>query len=306
MREPDQGRSKLTISCLTDNRDAPTTIPQTSIITQTMETIHLTLRNLRGSVEHYWHFFMGYYMPLLEIYETLHLCEKSKIFVRSCGPMNPHLQDPQIPHLEILSKEQHAKLAKECRSDVNYLVSYGMDQPQAFERERLARAKACFLKLPSSHNKTPDQPKNNAILIDRGPPNPYYLTTEAEIRGGGASRRSLPNFEELLAQAMGTRPDVECHYLENYSLPQQFQCFWNAELVVFQHGAAMANLIFCRAGTKVIEIIPETLPASTKNKAYAKKLSDILGLNYFCLMQSDLHTPVDSTLFGNVFKKVNG
>jgi capsular polysaccharide biosynthesis protein len=63
--------------------------------------------------------------------------------------------------------------------------------------------------------------------------------------------------------------------LSRMSFPEQVRCLASASLVVAPHGAGLANLIFCRAGTKVVEIMPEAyiLPCFAS-------LSQVCGLDY--------------------------
>ena len=49
----------------------------------------------------------------------------------------------------------------------------------------------------------------------------------------------------------------EFHAMENLSLMEQMDVFRHAECVVGAHGGALANLIFCQPGTKVIELAPD-------------------------------------------------
>lgn len=47
------------------------------------------------------------------------------------------------------------------------------------------------------------------------------------------------------------------HCLENYSLREQASLFENAKSVIGPHGAGLTNLLFSKAGTKVVEIFPD-------------------------------------------------
>lgn len=66
--------------------------------------------------------------------------------------------------------------------------------------------------------------------------------------------RTLANEPELerLLHARG----FETHFMEEYSLAKQARLIHEAELVVGIHGAGLANLLFARPGTRVIEIVP--------------------------------------------------
>jgi capsular polysaccharide biosynthesis protein len=66
-----------------------------------------------------------------------------------------------------------------------------------------------------------------------------------------ATRRRVSNEEELWLnlQSKGFNKWM----LEELSWEEQINLFRNARVIVAPHGAGLANLVFCRAGTKVIE-----------------------------------------------------
>ena len=68
---------------------------------------------------------------------------------------------------------------------------------------------------------------------------------------------------------------VVVQVLEDLSFAEQVQLMNQAELIVAPHGAGLANLIFCRPGTQVIEIFE---PSSLRLCFWS--LSDIMGLRY--------------------------
>jgi len=59
---------------------------------------------------------------------------------------------------------------------------------------------------------------------------------------------------------------------------KQVYLFSNADFIISAHGAALANLVFCKQKTKIIEIKPETQPGD-----YFKRISEINKLKYLCL-----------------------
>jgi len=68
-----------------------------------------------------------------------------------------------------------------------------------------------------------------------------------------ARSRRIVNFNELLPvfASLGLEP-VQ---LAGRSLAEQAALFHDASLIVANHGAALANLVFCRPGTRVIQIL---------------------------------------------------
>jgi capsular polysaccharide biosynthesis protein len=62
------------------------------------------------------------------------------------------------------------------------------------------------------------------------------------------------------------------------SFAKQIFLFWNAKFIIGAHGAALTNLVFCRTGTKVIEVRPENHPG----KNY-QRISKVNKLKYFLL-----------------------
>ncbi len=63
---------------------------------------------------------------------------------------------------------------------------------------------------------------------------------------------------------------------EKLSLEKQIYLFKNASIILGAHGAAFTNIIFCKPGTKIIEIITADHP----NKK-CERISKILNLKYF-------------------------
>ena len=63
---------------------------------------------------------------------------------------------------------------------------------------------------------------------------------------------------------------------EKLSFKKQIYLFKNASVILGAHGAAFTNIIFCKPGTKIIEIIPANHP-----NRKCERVSKILKLKYF-------------------------
>ena len=71
----------------------------------------------------------------------------------------------------------------------------------------------------------------------------------------------------------------EIYKIAKMNFFKQVYLFYNANFIISAHGAALANLVFCKSNTKIIEIKPETQPGN-----YFKKISKINKLKYICMI----------------------
>lgn len=97
-------------------------------------------------------------------------------------------------------------------------------------------------------------------------------------RSGAADRKLL--HEKAIKSFLGSR-GFQIFEPANFSISEQAELFFSADLVVVAHGAAATNLIFCRPGTWVIELFsPEYV-----NPCY-RDLSASAGLRHASLIGS--------------------
>jgi len=131
----------------------------------------------------------------------------------------------------------------------------------------ISREKLVFLKkrshficddlaVPSLPGPTGDPPMDSFNFLrrflpserGRNDPSRRYLL----ISRDRANCRRLLNEDDVLA---ALRPwEFRRIFLEDFSFQDQVRLFHQAEIVISPHGAGLANLVFCRAGTKVIEL----------------------------------------------------
>ena len=71
-----------------------------------------------------------------------------------------------------------------------------------------------------------------------------------------ATTRGIANADEI--EAFATQQGFEIHAMEDLTVTEQIELFRHASFVIGAHGAALANLIFCPPGAKVIELAPES------------------------------------------------
>lgn len=264
-------------------------------------TTHLTIKNKLGSVEHYYHFLLGFLLPLVH-YRYFERSDLGEIYVRSCGPMDPHILSLRMPGITILERETHAELSSVNRNDIEHVSIGGYDSPLCdFSREILrARNKILLsLGLYAGLDSCKSDDHFSLMIINRMPSNPFYHSERCEIKTSGSDRRSLPNFDDLVGSISHLSPTVVS--LEGLSLEEQIVLFRTHDLIIAQHGAALANLVFCRQGTRIIEICPqENIAAFDYTGDFFRVLSSQMQCNFSRLIQDHSHAEVEPTQLAQI------
>jgi len=128
--------------------------------------------------------------------------------------------------------------------------------PHPLIKRSLGMLRQCFLPNESSS-------KKNKVYISRRDSKNRILENEPEI--------------EDIVSAYG----FEVVSLTGLSLPAQIEIFANASHIIAPHGAGLANIVFCKVSTKILEIHM----ISYHNWCY-RRLAGIYGLRYGCIWGS--------------------
>lgn len=131
------------------------------------------------------------------------------------------------------------------------------------------------------------------VLINRLPPDPFYATPQSEIRTAGADRRSIANPEELALRLASAGHAVLTTALEEASLATQIAVFTSADIIVAQHGAALANVIWARRHTRVIEIAPLEMATQLRQRDFFGRLAQCMAMPHERVWQDLPHGRVD-------------
>jgi hypothetical protein len=245
---------------------------------QNFEVIEIKNRN--GSLEHFYHFFYGGLVPLAYYLSTGR--DKDLYFLRSCGPMNRLLLELDLENLVLVEKATMHRLVR----SFGKTVLNGLDAPPYYNQNVFAAARDFLLqKLGSTQAK--HEPTSDIVFINRSEADAYYASSLAETKTSANQRRSIPNFEQLVAAAHAAGIKADTFELESASLKQQLGLFRAARIVVAQHGAALANIFWMKPKTTVIEIVPPN------SHICMQKLCAVMDVQYVSVVQSDIHAPVD-------------
>jgi hypothetical protein len=260
--------------------------------------LHLTIKTNAGSCQHFYHFLLGYLLPLAAYIVRRGIPEDRAILLRDCGPLDRILRELALPgllccerltHASIRNTLEHSPWAEmdEIRGfDLSHLpaeeasydaVSIGIGVQ--FLRRRLAPAiEKAKTELNASWTGSP-----RVLMIERGEADLFYESSLVEVKGSANQRRSIGNHAELAARMAADYPGFRSVQLETTSLAEQVAWFGLTDIVVAQHGAALSNIIWMRRGTHVVEIDPDTT-SCVRN--LFRRLAEVCEVSYACLRQA--------------------
>ena len=263
---------------------------------RTNRLLHLSIQT-SGSCEHYYHFLLGYLLPLAAFLAQRNLVSEQVIMLRSCGPLDRILREIEVPSLLLCERGTFRAIkdriaysswgqTEEIKGfDIGTvpeeLFHYEIDRIRVgidFVRLRLARAIALATsKVGAAWNERP-----RILLIERGEADPYYCSSLAEHGNAASQRRSIANHGLLTETLTANHSGFKNMQFETTSLAEQIAWFGLADIVVAQYGAALANIVWMRPGSQVIEIAPNTKNVS---KTVFKKLAQACAISYARLGQ---------------------
>jgi hypothetical protein len=237
-----------------------------------------------GNIEHYYHFIFDLSLPL---YFLVNKTPPDVIFAfKAFGIYTDRLQHLFPNRIRI---EDDGNIPKKTKR--MYLI--GMDPNCVHLRKSALES----FKRYVCNNLEVDQRgrPNKILLIERISPDPYFITS-ATIKGGGTLRRSIHNHEEVASTLRSmVRAPFEFHnlQLEKIPLQEQVQYFDRAIIVFGQHGAGLANCIWMRSKSMVIEL------SNNKSLKNFRIISRLKKQHYFLYNTWGSHTSIDNDHFAN-------
>ncbi len=127
-----------------------------------------------------------------------------------------------------------------------------------------------------------------AAELTREPPVTAHPARRIYVRrsdSGNLSTRTIDNEAEVLDAMMSEGFEI----IEPATLPlqQQAATFGNADIIVSPHGSTFANLIFCKPGTRVIDLMPDDwvgIRGDRVRDVWAARLCDAGRLRYSVML----------------------
>ncbi len=237
-----------------------------------------------GSVQHFYHFFLGYFMPLCL---WLDRTGASKISVRDCGPMNiwfDLLTEPTDLEIVPPGSALHAVIGHRTKQ----VILQGMDDSNKFSHKTL-RAGIGSVRELLKIDPLNTAAKYTTLVVDRATSEDFHHGTESEIHMSGRERRHVPNLGEI-ADDPTIGEVIEVVDFARISPRQQIELTQGANVLVGQHGAGLAHMLWMPPGSRVIEIAP---PLPVQVDKIFERLAAALGHRYLRLPQEGAHAPID-------------
>jgi hypothetical protein len=203
-----------------------------------------------GGIDNYFHW-------LFDVITRLHLLKESGLYEKIDWFLFPNYEFRYQKETLALLEIPESKIIK--GNEIIHLRADFVVSSTSHRNARQMEAWECVFLRDTFLNKIPIGTTNDYRRI--------YIT-----RNDSRSRNVLNEGELLdLLEPLGFQ-NVS---LGGMSFAQQVQLFHGADIIVCPHGAGLANLVFCRIGTKVIEIFSEGWFGN-----FYHDLSSKVGLDY--------------------------
>lgn len=204
-----------------------------------------------GSREHYFHFLLGYLLPLIHEQETRQL---GYFHALDCGPLMTPILDKTLSLLgydfEIVAKAAIEEPIFLDRWDYEWDCHNAVEKTVQKIKDVWSNESCCEELEHPEH-----------LLLVRSQPDNYYVNGDAEIKGYGTSRREIINWPEIMAylQANGLR--ISAYEPGKHSLGCQIRTFEKAKKIIGIRGAEWANIVW--SGKLDVLIFDPQPPANT-------------------------------------------
>ncbi|MDB5572495.1 MAG: Capsular polysaccharide biosynthesis protein-like protein [Hyphomicrobiales bacterium] len=198
-----------------------------------------------SGARHYYHFLANDVLPLISYVQRFH-DPAAPLRVVAHSDQTPAQREVfsalqgAWPFLDVLTLDRRERLRG---ADLLWVMRLGVNHEWMPVDRALADELAAILR---AHYALEDDPAGaRRLWFSRGDAPLRRLADEAQVEGALQER----GFSRFVAHAANHK--------------DQFAAFRSADVVVGVHGAGLANLLFCRPGTLVVEVFPENFVKST-------------------------------------------
>jgi len=170
-------------------------------------------------------------------------------------------------------------------------VLEGMDNPHTFTRKNLIAGSTSVrnrIELPLIRGVLTER----ILIIDRATSERFYHEHGSETHMSGKKRRHVPNLRQF-KEAIDLERNVEIIDFAQLTPQEQIRRAESATVLIGQHGAGLAHMIWLAPGSHVVEIAP---PLPSQVRDIFQKLATTLGHTYQRVRQESVHAPIEIDL----------
>lgn len=220
---------------------------------------------LPGSAEHYFHFLLGYILPILQILDVgcYRQGRREHFLVRSCGPVMDAVLDEVLQAFGVSYEKSSASdpryssstAVKVPRWDLSLFLggdassTGSVDTFHSDSLHRLGDVRGQVLDLAYSKRSVPDQYADKILLLKRSAEPDFYRSDGvAEIARYGVGRRSLSglNWAKDVLTAAGHAAEI--YEPGAHTFFDQVRTFHACRGIVGIRGAELANMLWMKRG----------------------------------------------------------
>lgn len=281
--------------------------------------IHYELSSLHGTILHFYHFFYAVFVPLIIEYEKLSLQYDDVSFVidQKLGPMLRLLLELpiNIKLKQFMENYDELKIEKRFLSMMDIQPSFN-GRDEMFLKKKWAKRFEykhyqllnMFMKRNIEHYGIITCPNTyNIVMVERKVHIGYSKLLVKHSHGelfntNGSQRRSIPNHKELVETVKNIYPDkslinISTEYL---SVFYQYHLFNTCDILIAQHGAALAQISYMKPGSIVIEIVHKELIDTGEN--WFMPLAKACRIKHYQYITNDAHEVIDLKRFETFIK----
>ncbi len=292
-------------------------------------------REKRGSIEHFWHFLFGYYLPLVE--SLLYSRPKNvtsgdlKLVIQNCGPVVNQLLTDTLSAMNIcyswsdelkLKTDQNSskKRLKKLRSlllftprknnelllprwDISILKNHAFPASSLKNIVSIQQQLPCMFPQLACCNAASANGK--ILILKRAPEHPFYSKSagRAENRTYGAGRRTLRGVKECEERLLDSGIDCMIYESGSHNIFCQMNHFAMCTGIIGVRGSEFANLFWMKKGALAVMIHSEFFK-NKKKIPPQRTLASLVSLKFIELDSNDQVSPrLDADLIHSIIKK---
>ena len=244
--------------------------------------LQLFKRQDENSIDHF--YTEEFYKNLIDKKNQFKLIKDS--FVLGSSPADNYFSNLMhyLPRIFFINEKKiniviHRNLSNKFRNFINIVCqTRGIDISFSFVDDNFYNFENCS--IPEFFN------INKSIKILKFFLDKIVLNVKVpEFRSKIYIRREEANYRKILNEAdlinKLRKQKFEIINPHHFEILEQMKIFSNAEIIISPHGSNLSNIIFCKKGTKIIEISPEFNNNYEKNiSSKFKDIANILSLDF--------------------------